>query len=365
MSKDAADRAYMQAALSLARRTLGRAAPNPAVGCVIVAEGRVVGRGWTQPGGRPHAETEALQRAGAAARGATAYVTLEPCSHHGRTPPCTDAMIAAGIARVVVPHIDPDPRVNGAGFAKLRAAGIAVEIGLCEEEGREVNEGFLLAKKAARPMVTLKLASSLDGAIATAAGESKWITGELARRRAHLIRSQHDAVLVGSGTALADNPRLDVRLPGMEARAPLRVVLDGRGRVGEALDLVQRSVEQRTLIFTGEGANHPLAERPGLEVCGVQQTAEGLAPEAILAALAQRGVTRVMIEGGAKVAAAFLEADLVDNICWFRAPKVLGGDGQAAVSGWGLAHLMDAPRFARVRVERLEEDLLESLRRAR
>ena len=365
MSKDAADRAYMQAALSLARRTLGRAAPNPAVGCVIVAEGRVVGRGWTQPGGRPHAETEALQRAGAAARGATAYVTLEPCSHHGRTPPCTDAMIAAGIARVVVPHIDPDPRVNGAGFAKLRAAGIAVEIGLCEEEGREVNEGFLLAKKAARPMVTLKLASSLDGAIATAAGESKWITGELARRRAHLIRSQHDAVLVGSGTALADNPRLDVRLPGMEARAPLRVVLDGRGRVGEALDLVQRAVEQRTLIFTGEGANHPLAERPGLEVCGVQQTAEGLAPEAILAALAQRGVTRVMIEGGAKVAAAFLEADLVDNICWFRAPKVLGGDGQAAVSGWGLAHLMDAPRFARVRVERLEEDLLESLRRAR
>ena len=365
MSKDAADRAYMQAALSLARRTLGRAAPNPAVGCVIVAEGRVVGRGWTQPGGRPHAETEALQRAGAAARGATAYVTLEPCSHHGRTPPCTDAMIAAGIARVVVPHIDPDPRVNGAGFAKLRAAGIAVEIGLCEDEGREVNEGFLLAKKAARPMVTLKLASSLDGAIATAAGESKWITGELARRRAHLIRSQHDAVLVGSGTALADNPRLDVRLPGMEARAPLRVVLDGRGRVGESLDLVQRASEQRTLIFTAEGTDHPLAERPGLEVCGVPQTAEGLAPEAVLAALAQRGVTRVMIEGGAKVAAAFLEADLVDNICWFRAPQVLGGDGQAAVSGWGLAHLTNAPRFARVRVERLEEDLLESLRRAR
>lgn len=365
MSKDAADRAFMQAALSLARRTLGRAAPNPAVGCVIVADGRVVGRGWTQPGGRPHAETEALKRAGAAARGATAYVTLEPCSHHGRTPPCTDAMIAAGIARVVVPHLDPDPRVNGAGFAKLRAAGIAVDIGLCETEGQEVNEGFLLAKKAARPMVTLKLASSLDGAIATAAGESKWITGELARRRAHLIRSQHDAILIGSGTALADNPRLDVRLPGMEARAPLRVVLDGRQRVGESLDLVQRAGEQRTLIFTGEGALHPLTERPGLEICGVPQTNEGLAPHAVLAALARRGVTRVMIEGGAEVAAAFLKADLVDRICWFRAPQVVGGDGQAAVSGWGLAHLTDAPRFARVRVERLEEDLLESLGRAR
>lgn len=365
MSQDAVDRAFMEAALSLARRVLGRTAPNPAVGCVIVAEGQIVGRGWTQPGGRPHAETEALERAGAAARGATAYVTLEPCAHHGRTPPCTDAMIAAGIARVVVSHIDPDPRVNGFGLTKLRAAGIAVDVGLCEAEAREINEGFLLAKTAGRPMVTLKLASSLDGEIATAAGESKWITGELARRRAHLIRSQHDAILIGSGTALADNPRLDVRLPGMEARAPLRVVLDGRQRVGESLDLVQRSAEQRTLIFTGEGAMHPLAERPGLEICGVPQTNEGLAPDAVLAALARRGVTRVMIEGGAEVAAAFLKADLVDRICWFRAPQVLGGDGQAAVSGWGLGHLTDAPRFARVRVERLEEDLLESLRRAR
>ncbi len=369
MSQDAADRAYMQAALSLARRTLGQAAPNPAVGCIIVKDGQVVGRGWTQAGGRPHAETEALQRAGAAARGATAYVTLEPCAHHGRTPPCTDALVEAGVARVLMPHLDPDPRVNGAGLARLREAGIAVETGLCEAEAQAVNEGFLLAKTAGRPMVTLKLASSLDGAIATAAGESKWISGELARRHSHLLRSQHDAILVGSNTALADDPRLDVRLPGLEGHKPLRVVLDGRRRVGEGLDLVERAGEQHTLIVTAEDAAEdaagPPLDRPGLEICPVAREGEALSPQAVLGALAERGITRVMIEGGGEVAASFLKADLVDRISWYRAPKVIGGDGRAAIAGWGLERLTEAPRFARVRVDRLGEDLLESLRRAR
>ena len=199
------DLAHMRAALALARRGLGNTWPNPAVGCVIVNEGRVVGRGWTQRGGRPHAETEALARAGSAATGATAYVTLEPCSHHGKTPPCAEALIGARIARVVAAVEDPDPRVSGAGIARLRDAGVEVETGLCAEEAAELNAGFFCRVTHGRPLVTLKLATSLDGRIATANGESRWITGPAARERAHLLRATHDAVLVGTGTAFADD----------------------------------------------------------------------------------------------------------------------------------------------------------------
>jgi diaminohydroxyphosphoribosylaminopyrimidine deaminase/5-amino-6-(5-phosphoribosylamino)uracil reductase len=202
------DLLHMRAALALARRGLGNAWPNPAVGCVLVKEGRVIGRGWTQPGGRPHAETEALRRAGDAARGATAYVTLEPCSHHGRTPPCCEALAEAGITRVVMAMRDPDPRVNGRGLAMLRGAGIAVEEGLLEAEARALNAGFFRRIQAGMPVVTLKLASTLDGRIATASGESRWITGAAARREVHALRARHDAILVGSGTVLADDPDL-------------------------------------------------------------------------------------------------------------------------------------------------------------
>jgi len=217
-----ADRRFMLGALALARRGLGTVWPNPAVGCVIAKDGVVAGRGWTQPGGRPHAETEALKRAGAKARGATAYVTLEPCSHHGQTPPCADALIAAGVARVVAAIEDPNPKVNGAGLSTLRGAGIAVETGLRAEEAREINLGFLTAATQRRPMVTLKLATSLDGRIATVSGESRWITSDLARARAHLLRATHDAVMVGIGTALKDDPALTCRLPGLEHRKPAR-----------------------------------------------------------------------------------------------------------------------------------------------
>ena len=218
------DLLHMRAALALARRGLGNAWPNPAVGCVLVKEGRVIGRGWTQPGGRPHAETEALRRAGDAARGATAYVTLEPCSHHGRTPPCCEALAEAGIARVVMAMRDPDPRVNGRGLAMLRGAGIAVEEGLLEAEARALNAGFFRRIQAGMPVVTLKLASTLDGRIATASGESRWITGAAARREVHALRARHDAILVGSGTVLADDPDLTCRIPGMERVPMLRVV---------------------------------------------------------------------------------------------------------------------------------------------
>jgi len=221
----------MRSALELARRGLGIVAPNPAVGCVLVQGGRVVGRGWTQPGGRPHAETEALRRAGAASRGAVAYVTLEPCCHWGQTPPCTDALVAAGVRRVVVGAEDPDPRVSGRGIERLRAAGIEVELGICAEAAAELAAGFLLRMRAGRPLVTLKLATTLDGRIATHGGESQWITGPLARQRAHALRADHDAIMVGSNTAVVDDPLLTCRLAGLAARSPVRIAVDSRLRV--------------------------------------------------------------------------------------------------------------------------------------
>src|SRR5579872_6272521 len=249
------DLAHMRASLGLARRGLGNTWPNPAVGCVLVREGRVVGRGWTQAGGRPHAEAEALARAGRAARGATAYVTLEPCSHHGKTPPCAEALIAAGIARVVAAIEDPDPRVSGRGIARLKEAGITVETGPCADEAVELNAGFLCRVKHGRPLVTLKLATSLDGRIATASGESRWITGAAARERAHLLRATQDAVLVGTGTALADDPQLTCRLPGLEDRSPVRVVIDRNLRLPATLRLFSEARPVPTWLVTPPGSN--------------------------------------------------------------------------------------------------------------
>jgi len=365
------DLEHMRAALLLARRGLGRVAPNPAVGCILVREGpgenRVVGRGWTQPGGRPHAETEALDRAGEAARGATAYVSLEPCAHHGQTPPCSEALIGAGVARCIVALEDPDPRVSGGGIAALREAGIEVEVGLLGEAAAELNAGFLLRIAEGRPMVTIKLATALDGRIATRSGESRWITGETARAQAHLLRAEHDAVLVGSGTALFDNPRLDVRLPGLEDCLPVRVVLDSHLRLPLTHDLVARAAEQRTLLVTriGNDPNRLAAfGDAGVEVLTVEQDAEGRpALDATLQALGEVGITRLLVEGGGQVAAALLREGLVDRLVWFRAAKVIGGDGIPAVAGFGLTQLVEAPAFERLSVEPAGEDLVETYRR--
>jgi len=361
----ATDLSHMRAALALARRGLGTTAPNPSVGCVLVREGRVLGRGWTQPGGRPHAETEALRRAGEAARGATVYVTLEPCSHYGLTPPCTDALLAAGVARCLVACEDPDPRVSGSGLRRLRENGVAVELGLLRAEAEALNRGFILHRTEGRPLVTLKLATSLDGRIALASGESRWITGPAARERAHLLRAAHDAVLVGSGTALADDPRLDVRLPGLAARRPLRVVLDAGLRLPPGHDLVARGWEHNTLILTRPG--HEEARQRAYHARGVEVVAlddcdtDGRPrPQAVLRELARRGVTRLMVEGGAGAAAAFLRAGLVDRLAWFRAGKVIGGDGHPAVEALAATVLAAAPTFALEAVERLEGDVLES-----
>ncbi|WP_246514384.1 bifunctional diaminohydroxyphosphoribosylaminopyrimidine deaminase/5-amino-6-(5-phosphoribosylamino)uracil reductase RibD [Neoroseomonas soli] len=360
------DTAHMRAALALARRGLGNAWPNPAVGCVLVRNGQVVGRGWTQPGGRPHAETEALRRAGSRARGATAYVTLEPCSHHGRTPPCCNALAEAGVARVVMAMRDPDARVNGRGLAMLRDAGIVVEEGLLEREARALNAGFFRRIQSGLPVVTLKLATTLDGRIATAAGESRWITGPEARREVHAMRARHDAVLVGSGTALADDPDLTCRIPGMERVPMLRVVADARLRTPVTAGLVRTARIAPTSIVTAPG-HPPAALAPfiaaGVEVMTAPAAEAGLDLAALLAALARRGVTRVLAEGGAGMAAALLRAGLVDRLAWFHAAGVMGAEGRPAAEGLHLAALAAMPRFRRVALRALGADVLTEFER--
>jgi diaminohydroxyphosphoribosylaminopyrimidine deaminase / 5-amino-6-(5-phosphoribosylamino)uracil reductase len=360
------DIAHMRAALALARRGLGSAWPNPAVGCVLVRDGVVVGRGWTQPGGRPHGETEALARAGERAKSATAYVSLEPCCHWGKTPPCTDALIAAGVTRVVVPVEDPDPRVSGRGIARLRKAGIEVTTGLLADEASALNEGFFRRICEGRPLVTLKLASTLDGRIATQSGESRWITGETARRRAHLLRARYDAVMIGSNTAIADDPELTCRLPGLEDRSPVRVVVDGRLRVPLTARLIQDAPRRPTWFITRKHdapERHRAFEDCGVALIAVEPVGETVGLAAGLHELAQRGVTRVLVEGGAGLAAALLRAGLVDHVAWFRAPRVIGGDGIAAVAPFGLEHLAETPRFKRTAIEMLDEDCLETFSR--
>ena len=353
----------MTAALTLARRGLGMVWPNPAVGCVLVREGVVVGRGWTQPGGRPHAETEALRRAGAAAAGATVHVTLEPCAHGGRTPPCADALVEARIGRCVVAMEDPDPRVAGKGLARLQAAGIEVVSGVCADEAAALNAGYLLHRRNRRPLVTLKLASTLDGRIATGLGDSRWITGETARARAHLLRAEHDAVMVGARTAIADRPRLTCRLAGLEARSPVRVVADSRLRLPLTDPLVAEAAAIPTWLVTvgdGDAARRDAFAACGVEVIEVDGNGGGVSMPQTLSALAKRGITRLLVEGGGQLAASLIGVGLVDRIEWFRAAAVIGGDGVPAVAGLGLERVAEAPRFARVSILALDEDVLES-----
>ncbi len=352
----------MRTALALARRGLGSVWPNPAVGCVLVREGRPVGRGWTQPGGRPHAETEALRRASDRARGATAYVTLEPCAHHGVTGPCADALAEAGIARAVIALQDPDPRVCGRGTAALRAAGIAVVEGVLGDEAAELNRGFLLRVGEGRPLFTLKLATSLDGRIAAGSGDSKWITGEAARRHAHLLRATHDAVLVGAATALTDDPALTCRLPGLAGRSPVRLVADSRLRLPADAGMVRSARDVPTWVLTTAAADPARREAlraAGVAVIEVAGDTEGAADAGAMArALAERGLTRVLIEGGGRLAAAFLRAGLIDRLCWFTAPKIIGGDGVAAVAALGLDAVASAPAFRLQRTRVLGSDIL-------
>jgi diaminohydroxyphosphoribosylaminopyrimidine deaminase/5-amino-6-(5-phosphoribosylamino)uracil reductase len=362
------DRRLMGAALALGRRALGTAWPNPAVGCVIAdAEGRVIGRGWTQPGGRPHAEAEALARAGAPARGATAYVSLEPCAHHGKTPPCADALIEAGIARVVAAIEDPDPRVSGRGMARLKAAGIDTELGLLSEQAADINAGFVLRVKEGRPLVTLKCATTLDGRIATHRGESRWITGDVARAWSHMLRAEHDAVMVGIGTALADDPVLTCRLPGLGGRSPVRVVVDGRMRLPLTSKLVATAREVPTWLATREGGDESRMDayrEAGVELLELPGgSAEQPAVPALLSALGARGITRVLAEGGSHLAAAILAHRAADRLAWFRAARVIGGDGVPVAQPMGVDALADAGQFERIEMRHAGADVLETYRR--
>jgi len=359
------DLSHMHHALVLAARALGRVAPNPAVGCVIVdAKGRIVGRGHTQKGGRPHAETVALAQAGAAAKGATAYVTLEPCSHLGKTPPCADALIEAGIALVVVGAQDPDPRVNGAGIARLRASGVGVKTGILEDACKEMNAGFFSRILEKRPLVTLKIAQSLDGRTASASGESKWITGEPARQFGHMLRAEHDAILVGIGTAQADDPELTCRLPGLEDRSPLRVILDSRLKLSEWSKLAQSAHDHPTVVFTVNPDGGAALRAAGVEIIVVAKDARGRADlNAILKELAARGITRLLVEGGATIHATFLDRGFADRLEVFTAGLVLGAAGHASIDSLAALALDEASHFARTAMLRLGDDLLESYRR--
>jgi len=358
----------MRAALALARRSLGRTWPNPAVGCVIVKDGVVVGRGRTRDGGRPHAEADALAQAGAAARGATVYVTLEPCSHFGKSPPCADALVAAGVAKVVSAIEDPFPEVNGQGHARLRAAGIAVEVGEGASEAAEINAGFLLRVRDGRPLFHLKMATSLDGRIATASGESKWITGAAARADGQRLRATHDAILVGANTVVADDPELTCRLPGLERYSPVRIVLDSKARMsaGSKLALSARTTPV-WLLCTRQAPARAREElqAKGVEVIEVAVDEQGrVDARAAAMALGERRLTRVLIEGGGEAAAAFLKADLVDRVSAYQAGLLLGADSRSAVAPLALQKLGFAPRFTLASTRIAGGDVLETWHRA-
>jgi diaminohydroxyphosphoribosylaminopyrimidine deaminase/5-amino-6-(5-phosphoribosylamino)uracil reductase len=365
-SKDskAADQRFMALALALGRRGQGRCWPNPAVGAVVVKDGVIVGRGWTQPGGRPHAEPEALARAGEAARGATLYVTLEPCSHFGKSPPCADAIIAAGIARVVSAIGDPNPVVAGQGHAKLRAAGITVDIGPGAREAARDHAGHFRRVRDKRPHVVLKLAVSPDDKIAAAGRKPVAISGESAKARVHLLRAQCDAILVGIGTVQADDPLLTCRLPGMEARSPVRVVLDRALRIPGTSQLVHSARETPLWVMTSGLSEAPAAMKlgaAGAQVIRVATTTNpppGLDLAAVLHALSEKGITRLLVEGGARVASSFVAADLVDEVWLLRGADPVGADGVAALDALPLSAITQSPAFKLRASETLQSDTL-------
>ncbi|MDE2848349.1 MAG: bifunctional diaminohydroxyphosphoribosylaminopyrimidine deaminase/5-amino-6-(5-phosphoribosylamino)uracil reductase RibD [Gemmatimonadota bacterium] len=356
MTKLENDAVFMRRALDLAARGMGRTSPNPMVGSVVVRDGVVLGEGYYREYGGPHAEPQALEEAGGRAQGAVLYVTLEPCCHQGSTPPCTDAIIASGIAQVHVAMADPDRRVSGKGIKRLRAAGMTVETGLLEAEARELNAAYVHHRETGQPFVLLKLAQTLDGRIATRNGHSQWITGEAARKRVHLMRSRADAVLVGIDTVLADDPRLTVR--HVDGRQPRRVVLDSRART--PLDARVLNGEAPATVCVTEAA--PADRIDGLKDAGAEVLVlpggDGSIPiDPLKSALGQAGIVTLMVEGGSHVAASFLRERAVDRIACFVAPRILGA-GISSIADLALDDLSKAIQLDDTRVEQLGADFL-------
>lgn len=347
------DTHHMLHALRLAASGNGRTMPNPSVGCVIVKDGRIVGAARTADGGRPHAETQALAQAGEMARGATAYCTLEPCAHQGVTGPCAQALIDAGVSRVCIGAIDPDPRVASAGIRMLKRAGIAVETGLCEREAHMQHRAFFKRLQHRSPLVTLKLATSLDGYITSPNHKNRWVTGEASRLHVHRLRAAHDVILTGIGTVLADDPMLNCRLPGMEEQSPIRVVLDTQLRLPLSSQLVASVHAYPTwVITTAYGVEQAASHATDLRERGVKlmvaDSETRITPGEAMRLLAGEGVTSVFVEAGPQLASAFLEADAVDRLYWYRSDKLFGG-GAPALSGHAEAAMAKSPRLTHLK----------------
>ncbi|MGH7917856.1 MAG: bifunctional diaminohydroxyphosphoribosylaminopyrimidine deaminase/5-amino-6-(5-phosphoribosylamino)uracil reductase RibD [Candidatus Binataceae bacterium] len=350
------DEFFMRECLGLARTALGLTSPNPAVGCVIVRNGKIVGRGTTGAGGRPHAEAEAVHCAGTHARGATAYVSFEPCAHHGKTPPCATALVEAGVSRVVAGCLDPYPPVRGRGFAILERAGIETVVGVLAPECRELNEGFITRVTRGRPFVVLKLAASLDGRIAAQSGDARWISSKQSRLLVHQWRREADVVMVGAGTVIADNPRLTCRIEG--GRDPVRVIIDGRLRSPPGAAVFNSRSHAPTILVTAprnrDRARH---DYRGVEVLTVSEREGALRLDEVMRELARRGWSKVLLEGGAHLAGAALDAGVVDRVAFFLAPRIIGA-GLAAVEGLRGATVRDALRLGPMRVRMVGEDWL-------
>lgn len=353
------DAKFMAVAIAHGQRGLGRTAPNPSVGCVLVKDGKIIAAGTTADGGRPHAEVKALAMAGEKSsdttKGATAYVTLEPCSHTGATGPCTDALIQAGIARVVIGQQDPFAKVNGQGIKLLTDAGIEVQVGILAQECASLHRGFILTQLEHRPLYTLKIASSLDSKTAMASGESQWITGPQARRIGHQLRATHDAIMVGVGTVLSDDPKLDCRIAGLEARSPKRIIMDRHLRTPMDSQLIQSAHKIPVYLVSEQSA----ADRDYPEGVHLVSVSDMDNLQAVSAQLCQLGFTRILVEGGATLHSSFIHQDLVDELYWFRAPFVIGGEGLSAVTALDLDHLSDCTKYEKAEIRQIGDDLLE------
>ena len=356
------DEKYMDQALELAALARGRTSPNPLVGAVLVKDDKVIGEGYHHQAGTPHAEIHALNQAGDQARGATLYVTLEPCTHVGRTPPCADAVIAAGVARVVIAALDPNPKVAGNGLRKLREAGIEAEAGVREKQSRRLNEVFWKYIQTGQPLIALKTAMTLDGKIATYSGDSRWVTGDSARQEVHRLRNIYDGILVGIGTVLKDDPRLNTRLKGTGVRDPVRIIIDGRLQMRLDGNIARTAQRQRTLVFCSNQADPRTQlkmERMGLHVIGLGCSPDIVPLEEVMQILGRMEICSVLVEGGGEINGYLLEHELVDKVYWFIAPKLIGGrEAPTPIGGQGLPLMQEAWPLKSVEMQTFGSDIL-------